>query len=383
MRILYIQRGLVPPPKDDRLDHFLYLSEAIQGDILLPVWWVSQEEAEAELGPGSYPVHRAAAFRYHLLLAGNKIGLRARLDALRFYVRKGRAIHREQPFDCIVTYGFSLTALAGILIKWFTGTKLILEINSEPGKAYLYDISKPKLVRRIQSIAAVVCLHLAAWCSDGLRLLYPTQVAGFPLLNRVPVSIFHPFVPTSMATPAPVPEDLVFFVGYPWYLKGADVMIQAFRRIAAEFPGVKLILCGHYPDRTELERMVGDCAQIEIRKPLPYSEMLSTIGKALVLAHPSRTEGMSRVLIEGLAAGRPCVASAVGGIPYYFQNERNGLVARSGDVDDLADKLRRLLGDPTLRQRLSVNALEFVRSRLTENDYVKAFVQMLARTTAR
>jgi glycosyltransferase involved in cell wall biosynthesis len=383
MRILYIQRGLVPPPKDERLECFFSLSDALEGDVLLPVWWKTKEEAQEALGRDSYPIHPARNFSYHLLLAGTTEGLRQRLAMLLFYVRRGRSIYREKPFDCIVTYGYTLTALAGIILKWLTGAKLILEINCEPGRAYLYDTSVPAIVRRLMVLASVICLHIAAWCSDRLRLLYPQQLRGYPLLRRVPVSVCHPFVPVSMIRTTEARERYVLCVAHPWYLKGADTMIKAFRTIAAEFPDVTLILQGHYPDRTELERFIGDSSQIELHKPLPYSATLNVIARALIVANPSRTEGMPRVIVEAMAAGRPCIASAVGGLSHYVRDGHNGLLVRAEDVQDLADKLRKLLGDSVLRDRIAENAFVFAHRNLSERVYVERFVGMLSQTLGR
>ncbi|MGA2266984.1 MAG: glycosyltransferase family 4 protein [Bryobacteraceae bacterium] len=383
MRILYIQRGLAPPPKDARLEQFSFLSDAIEGDVLLPVWWKTKGEAQEELGRDSYPVCTVRNFRYHLLLAGIESGFRQRLAMLLFYVRTGRSIYREKPFDCIVTVGHSLTAFAGVILKWLTSAKLILEINGEPGRAYLFDTSLSAITRRAAAFLSVACLHFAAWCADRLRLLYPQQLSGYPLLRRVPVSVFHAFVPTSMVRPTEARERYVIFAGYPWYLKGVDILIRAFRIIAPEFPDVRLVLQGHFPDRTELERLIGGCSQIEIHMPRTYRETLDAIAHALIVALPTRTEGMGRVLVEAMAARRPCVASAVGGVPYYVRDEYNGLLVRTEDAGDLADKLRRLLTDSELRERLAENAFEFAQRNFSEKAYVEHFVTMLSQTLGR
>jgi len=59
-----------------------------------------------------FPYYTVAKFRYHLLLKPKRGGLWARLAIFVLYFSIGRRIYRERPFDCIVTYGFSLTALA-------------------------------------------------------------------------------------------------------------------------------------------------------------------------------------------------------------------------------------------------------------------------------
>ena len=380
MRILYIHRGLVLPPDDERLDVFAALSRRIEGDVLHPVWWTTAEEARKGLGRRSYPTHEVGRFRYHLFLAGLACGLRQRIRTLWFYVRTGRRIHRERPFDCIVTYSYMLTGLAGIILKWCTGAKLIMEIPCEPGRAYLFDRPRPSMTGRFLAFASIVALHLAAWSADRLSLLSPQQLRAFPLLRCVPVSVIHAFVPVSLIQRAEATERYILHVGYPGYLKGADTMVEAFRRIAAQFPDVKLRLLGFYPDPAERERLIGGCAQIEIHKPLPYSQGLSVIAKALIVAHPTRTEGMGRVLIEAMASGRPCVASAVGGIPHYIREGHNGVLVQPGDAAGLADKLRLLLSDTELRERIGANGFEHAHGGLSEQMFVSQFEEMLSQT---
>ncbi len=61
---------------------------------------------------------------------------------------------------------------------------------------------------------------------------------------------------------------------------------------------------------------------------------------------PSLNEGMGRVLVEAMAAGKPVVASNVGGIPDLVQHEHNGLLVPPGDEKALAAAIRQLINDP-------------------------------------
>jgi len=61
---------------------------------------------------------------------------------------------------------------------------------------------------------------------------------------------------------------------------------------------------------------------------------------------PSLNEGMGRVLVEAMAAGKPIVASKVGGIPYLVQDGENGLLVPPGDEKALAAGIRQLIDDP-------------------------------------
>src|SRR4029077_14523919 len=161
--------------------------------------------------------------------------------------------------------------------------------------------------------------------------------------------------------------------GYPWYRKGVDVLIRAFKLIAAQFPDYKLKLMGYYPDREFLNNLAGDCPQSEVLAPRPYDEALKVIGSCSVDVSASRTEGMPRVLLEAMAARKPIVASAVDGVPYYIKDNDNGLLFQSENVEELAAKLATLLSNPELQARLAKRAYEKAFSEYDEQSYVRSF----------
>jgi glycosyltransferase involved in cell wall biosynthesis len=100
--------------------------------------------------------------------------------------------------------------------------------------------------------------------------------------------------------------------------------------------------------------------------------------RSMILALPSRTEGMGRVLLEAMAAGKPIIASDVDGIPHYVRDGYNGLLFRPGDAGDLAEKLRRLLSDGALREHLGRNGLGLARTKYDEVVYAEEFAKMVA-----
>jgi glycosyltransferase involved in cell wall biosynthesis len=87
---------------------------------------------------------------------------------------------------------------------------------------------------------------------------------------------------------------------------------------------------------------------------------------------------MPRVLIEAMAAGRPVIASRVGGIPHYIRDGETGLLFRREDVQGLTAALRRLLGSPQVATRLAANGRECVNQRLTDRCWVEAMRQTVA-----
>ncbi len=378
MRILSIQATWVPPPKDSRVDRFHLLSEHLEGDILQPVWFDNPESVEQLYGEGAYPVFSRDRFRYHWFLSFRGRAALRRLRAFWFYVRQGLRIHREKPYDCIVVYSHMMPALAGVVLKLLTGAKLVVEIMTSPALSYLYEHPRRTFADRLMRLYSDLSLHLTVLACDRVRLLYRAQLDDYPLLRKRRASAFHDFVTLSLVPPPQAEHDpLILFVGAPWFLKGVDVLIRAFQKVEDEFPGVTLRILGHNPNSPELQAMAAGDPRIEIVRAVENSELLRRLPRARMLVLPSRCEGMGRVLIEAMAAGLPVVGSTAGGIPHWIRDGETGLVFRSGDADELADRLRRLLADPALCERMGQAGARIARSELDEPAYVRHFTRMV------
>ena len=78
---------------------------------------------------------------------------------------------------------------------------------------------------------------------------------------------------------------------------------------------------------------------------------------------PLESDGMSRVVFECLAAGRPLVASRVGVVPEVLADGEHAALVAAGDATALADALARLARDPEARVRLGRSGRRLVESR--------------------
>lgn len=67
-----------------------------------------------------------------------------------------------------------------------------------------------------------------------------------------------------------------------------------------------------------------------------------------------------------MAAGKPVIASRVGGVPHYVRDGETGLLFENENVEDLAEKLRALLRSPELQARLGQNGYRIARAQYTE-----------------
>jgi glycosyltransferase involved in cell wall biosynthesis len=379
-RLLYLYRGLQPPGPDERLDRFTYKSKIAEGDVLLPVWWSSPKDVAPHL-KDSFPKYRVGNFVYYMFLEYRYPGPLRPLARLLFFLRRGVQLNRQNKFDAIVVYGTNVTGVAGVLLKWLTGAKLIAQLPNVPENSYRYDKLNPGLWESLKRGVADVLLNLAGSRADCLRLFYPWQLRCFPRLQGKPAGVFNSFVPVrtiaGQVEKVYGEEKYVLSVGYPWHTKGMDILIRAFRKIAGEFPDYKLILLGHYPDRQYLDELAQGCPQIELLRARPNEETRRIFGRCAVYVLASRTDACPRVLFEAMAGRKAIIASDVGGVRHYIRDNDNGLLFQSGNVDELAAKLASLLGNPELRARLANRGYERVMAEFNEDAYVESYRQML------
>lgn len=121
--------------------------------------------------------------------------------------------------------------------------------------------------------------------------------------------------------------------------KGITVLLEAYRRLRH---APSLILVGRRTPDTPEDLHRGAYAT----GPLPHSATMDLVRDAQVLVVPSTWQDpCPTVVLEGMAAARPVVASAVGGITDMVADGETGLLVPPGDADALAVALSAILSD--------------------------------------
>lgn len=145
--------------------------------------------------------------------------------------------------------------------------------------------------------------------------------------------------------------------------KGPDVLIEAAALCAGFRPHLRITIVGDGKHRTELEalsqaRDLADRVRFTGELP-PGNAVRAELDRADLFVLPSRTEGLPRALIEAMARGLPCIASAVGGIPELLAPSE---LVPPADARALAAKLCEVLGDAQRLSLLSAANLERARA---------------------
>lgn len=162
----------------------------------------------------------------------------------------------------------------------------------------------------------------------------------------------------GIASGAPV----IGTVGSLYPVKGQIYLLQAMARIAAEVPAAVCLIAG----RGELrERLEGEAAALGVADRVKFlgyrTDVPDLLGVLDVFALPSLSEGLPLSLLEAQAAGKPVVASQVGGSPEVVEEGDNGFLVPPRRAELLADGITRLLCDRPLARAMGERGRDRVR----------------------
>ncbi len=145
----------------------------------------------------------------------------------------------------------------------------------------------------------------------------------------------------------------VGFVGWLLPVKGPAYLLNAMTAVWREHPDVEVVFVGQGELENALRAQASFAGCSDRVKFLGWREDIPRIMPLFeVFVLPSLNEGMGRVLVEAMAAGRPIVASRVGGIPDLVHHGENGLLVPPRDDQALAESLALLLSNPPLSARM-------------------------------
>ena len=136
--------------------------------------------------------------------------------------------------------------------------------------------------------------------------------------------------------------------------KGQDLLLRAMPEIRRQCPEALLLIAGDGPDRAALESLAQELGLgAAVRFLGRRDDVPALLAASDVVAVPSVVaEAFGLTALEGMAAGRPVVAFASGGLPELVRDGETGILVPTGDAAGLARAIRQLLTEPALRDRL-------------------------------
>ena len=143
-------------------------------------------------------------------------------------------------------------------------------------------------------------------------------------------------------------------------IKGFDVLIQAFSKIAQRFEGIKLVILGEGPERANLERLIINLGLRDrvlltgfVNNPFPYFK------KAEVCVVSSIREGFPNVLLQMMALNQSVISTlCADGIEQF----KSVSLVKVNDADELNEAIQEALKNPKIEQQVNQN-LEYLADR--------------------
>jgi len=219
-------------------------------------------------------------------------------------------------------------------------------------------VDKQVLAARLRLVLARRCFQ--AFLCPSAYVAERCRAHGFPDVRHFPnYAVAGPVRLQGGGLPAPE-AGRILYVGRLAPEKGVIHLLEALPAVVALVPDARLVLAGGGPEEARLRARaaeLGVTGRVELPGPLDAATVEREIARAGVVVLPSIwIENAPLSALEALVAGRPLVATAVGGLPELVVDGETGLLCRPRDAADLAEKLARVLGDAELAGRLSRGA---------------------------
>ena len=281
-------------------------------------------------------------------------GVMKKLGGIPISILRLRSAIRRLNVDVVHTNSLKADILGGIAAR-LAGKRVVWHVRDRISPDYLPGkvvIAFRQLARWIphaiitNSMSTLQSLLLPAQGSSGARLAH----------------VIHDGVDRSIISFTTLPQQSSLVVGIvgrlsPW--KGQDVFLRAVYQIYREFESVRFVILGSALfGEEEYERHIRDLSkQLGLDECVQFCGFVTNVAEWIatfdILVHASTIdEPFGQVVIEGMAAGKPVIATRGGGVSEIVEEGVSGLLVPMKDATALAQAIRLLLTDPARRAEL-------------------------------
>ena len=237
------------------------------------------------------------------------------------------------------------TAIVAMLMKIYGGISYSLSVH---GPDIFYRVDSAMLEEKIKEASFVRCI--SHYClSQIMRISEPE---AWNKLHIVRCGV-NPELYTIRKEPHNAIPNILC-VGRLVPAKGQHIMLEACRFLKQEGLRFRVTIIGEGPDSKSLEQFT---AKNNLKDIVTFTGVLgqNTVrdyyDKADIFVLASFAEGVPVVLMEAMAKEIPVISTRITGIPELIDHEHDGLLATPGDAEDLANQIRKLLVDSSLRRK--------------------------------
>ena len=284
-----------------------------------------------------------------------------------FAIRVARDLMKQK---CDLIHVQNFHQIASLIKKYNPKSKVLLEMHCD----WLANLDPELVLPRLLNLSAII--GDSDFVTENIKRCFP-GIAG-----RCRTVYYGIDVVNFQGAPRKDPDtQRILYVGRVSPEKGAHVLLEAFRLIAARCPAAELHVVG--PDAIPPSRMLVElyndphtkalqaidtrnyrqtiCAalpeaslrRVHFHGAIPNNDLPPIYRNSSVFVFPSEChEGFGIPVIEAMASGLPVVATRSGGVTESVQHGRTGFLVDRGDSKALADAVIGLLENPELRRKM-------------------------------
>jgi glycogen synthase len=296
-------------------------------------------------------------------------------------------IHGHSPFTC---------GLVGDAVGRVTGIPAIYEMRGiwEDSHAARDKITEDSLRYRVVRGLENRALKGADRCCMICEAL-KQEILSRGIIGKEKIFVVPNGVDPKRFMPGPPDEDLrerlglknrivMGYLGTFFHYEGLDLLVEAMIRLASDVPALSLLLVGHGELMSSLEELVGRegiSDRVVFTGKVPHQEVTEYYRLFDFMVLPRRATRETRLVtplkpMEIMAMEKPLIASNIGGHRENIEDELNGILFRSEEVDDLVYKCRGLIANPYLRTELGARARCWVESNRDWSVLVKRYIEV-------
>lgn len=251
--------------------------------------------------------------------------------------------------------------------------KFILQMEMKkkpPFKEIFWKIIKPKLNKIIQKSDLVL-----GWGKDVKIFVEKEFKKEVRILNASINSSLYKEKKTYKNT------NKLLFVGRFVPYKNHKHIIDACKLLKKNKIEFKLTLVGKGPIKDDIINYIKEnklSKEVKIdNKKYKYEEMYKLYQKHDILILPSYNEAIGMVVPEAMASGVACIVSDTSGAKDYIKDNKNGLIFKTGDIDDLYDKISYFLNNREKIEEFGKKARKHIIENYTTDKITKKFYNQI------
>ncbi len=297
---------------------------------------------------------------------------------------KGNRDVLRRALDCDAIYlpawGYGLFALLAAPYARLTGKRVIY---------CFHDLPHRRLLRlRVLSPLVTDCVHHTRFGYDFTVRTNPYLARKKTLVCPTRTQAWRLCHPDPRVRAELEGKRNLLFIGQLTYIKGFDLLLEAFRSIAPEYPDAHLQVLGTSSDERQLRNTIASMA-LESRVHLwGYRDDVHDFLRLAYLyvqsSVPSRVqEAFGRGAVEAMSQGAPTICFRSGALQELVLHEKTGLLCEEETPECLARNIRRFLDDPEFRDVCGRAARHSFEERYADDPVRDRWLEFFAQMTGR